>query len=752
MKKSGAFVLVLLKIFILNTVAQKAIAQDIEWFKHFSGMHYKDVVDIATDGSDHIYIVGVFEGTLDFNPGVEVAELSSAGNTDVFLAKYSPFGDWMWSYRIGGVGSDVAKGIAIDAAGNIILAGSFTGAVDFDPGSSVYTMSAAGLRNSFVIKLDQNAEFLWGARLANGFNEAYAMDADAAGNVVLTGGFTGTVDFDPGSGVFNLSSSSFSQVAYILQLDENGTFVFAKTINGSNDVMSSDIAIDEFGNIVCVGNFYGTADLDPGVGLFVVNAGGTTVFGCFVLKLDTNGLFLWGRFLHSMFDVLAQRLSFDEQGNVLCTGLFYFEVNFDEGFSNVSLSADESGSRNVYVLKLNTVGQFLWVKAITGFSEVIAMAIETEEGGSFFLTGLFSFESDFDTGSDEYIIDSSSGFDFFIARFFPDGNLDWVKSFGGTLPSVHAFGSTLCVRTSGNILVAGGFSGTVDMSGFSGLSFLSSQNSVQQDLFLLNFTNCAPISDSLTFSLCQGDSVSVLDKSFSESGEYGILFNSYESCDSLWIVRVNGAPVYSYSQNVTLCQGESYTQGTEVYKTEGLYEYLYTSVNGCDSLWSTYIFIDSLSIALNIMSDHLYVESADNYSHFQWLECSGNSVSIPGETSPTFYPETDGIYAVVGFNGLCSDTSDCVFFSGANIVDYVTTSKWSLIPNPSVNQVFIALEEGFYADTFEIHTPTGQIVQKGILKSRSLMVSLENLETGVYYVVLYSGKEKSSVKRLLKTS
>src|SRR5262245_15445687 len=89
---------------------------------------------VDTDPGGNVYLTGCFQGTVDFDPGAGTTNLTSAGGLDVFVAKYSPAGNFLWARSVGGAALDSAQDIAIDGAGNVLVVGSFNGTVDFDPG------------------------------------------------------------------------------------------------------------------------------------------------------------------------------------------------------------------------------------------------------------------------------------------------------------------------------------------------------------------------------------------------------------------------------------------------------------------------------------------------------------------------------------------------------------------------------------------------------------------------------------------
>src|SRR5207302_2204211 len=114
---------------------------------------------------------------------------------------------------------------------------------------------------------------------------------DGAGNVYTTGWFQGTADFDPGPGMFNLTSPGGGAAIFVAKLDSSGNFTWARAMCGNDDAVGYGFAVDRAGNVYTTGNFHYAADFDPGPGTFTLTTSGT--YDDFVSKLDSNGTFAW---------------------------------------------------------------------------------------------------------------------------------------------------------------------------------------------------------------------------------------------------------------------------------------------------------------------------------------------------------------------------------------------------------------------------------------------------------------------------
>ena len=114
---------------------------------------------------------------------------------------------------------------------------------------------------------------------------------DIYSNVYTSGTFQGTVDFDPGPGTYNLSSSS--KKMYLLKLNSSGNFVWVKEYGGGGTFSTQTIVIDTFGNIILIGDMSGTFDFDPDTGTTTITSNGNQDI-C-IAKFNASGKFKWAR-------------------------------------------------------------------------------------------------------------------------------------------------------------------------------------------------------------------------------------------------------------------------------------------------------------------------------------------------------------------------------------------------------------------------------------------------------------------------
>ncbi len=141
----------------------------------------------------------------------------------------------------------------------------------------------------------QAPTFQWAKQMGGASNDyGRSIVVDVSGNVISSGLFYGTADFDPGIGTYSLTAtSSNNQDIFISKLDASGNFTWAKNVGGvgTSYISSEEIALDGLNNIYVTGYFQGTVDFDPSAGTYTLSTSGPTNNG-FILKLDASGNFI----------------------------------------------------------------------------------------------------------------------------------------------------------------------------------------------------------------------------------------------------------------------------------------------------------------------------------------------------------------------------------------------------------------------------------------------------------------------------
>ena len=262
-------------------------------------------VDYATgvtvDLSGNVYTKGAFSGTVDFDPDpLNTAEMTSVSlDFDTFIHKLDSAGNLVWAKSIGGAGATfgIPSGvndrevgaITTDAAGNVYITGAFKGTVDFDPDPVAKAeLTGDGNGDAYIAKYDMDGNLLWVRRsAAQEFAQGLGIAVDNAGNVLTTGSFSGTVDFDrtrwtrPPNGH---RQRRLRDGYFRAQARQRRRFPMGQGDGGVDQDSGKKIAVDSAENAYITGNFLESVDFDPGAGEFILTSSGITE--AYILKLS----------------------------------------------------------------------------------------------------------------------------------------------------------------------------------------------------------------------------------------------------------------------------------------------------------------------------------------------------------------------------------------------------------------------------------------------------------------------------------
>jgi hypothetical protein len=399
-------------------------------------------------------MAGRYDGVVNFG-GTTLS--SSAYTDDVFIAKYSSGGALQWAHGFGSTGSDVATGAAVDGSGNLVIAGYFQGTVDFGNGP----VTAAASNSLFVAKYSSAGNWMWFKQVANAFANAVAVDG--SGNVLVTGYYSGTVNFGGGS----LSSINGGTDIFVAKYSSSGGYQWAKSYGGTSIDMAKAIAVDGSGNAVVTGYYQGTANYGGGSW---TSAGGNDIFVAKYASAD--GSPIWAKTLGSTAYDYGYGVAVDGSGNVWVAGDFMGPVNFGGG------TLTPFGGGDMFLAKYSSGGGYLWANHFGGTSGYgsHANAVSVDGSGNVLLTGWINDYVNFGGGP---LTASVFSYDAFVAKFNSAGAYQWAKRAGIDFTD---HGNSLAADGSGNVLAVGDFANQADF----GCGALNSPGG--QDGYLTKFT------------------------------------------------------------------------------------------------------------------------------------------------------------------------------------------------------------------------------------------------------------------------
>lgn len=366
---------------------------------------------VNVDVSGNVYIAGYFGGTVDFDPGPVVSNITSNGQFDIFITKVDANGNLLWAKNIGGTNSDLAYAAVLNVSGNICMTGVFIGNVDFDPGAGIFNMNGGGNNDCFVLKLDANGNFLQALKIEGNYSEGDALAVDAANNLYVCGNYNSTADLDPGAGVFNVTASSGAD-AFVIKLNSAGGFVWGKSFGGLGTDNCKAVKADAAGNVFLAGDFPFTVDFDPGPGTYNITTAGS--IDAYVLKLNSSGDFAWAKVFAGTTADAAKGLALDATGNVYTTGIFQGTADFDPGPGEFNLTVGNGVNNDIFLSKLNTSGDLVWALNFGGPFDDEGLSVFASATGYIYATGDFDGAVDFDPGAGITTLFSSTGATFIV--------------------------------------------------------------------------------------------------------------------------------------------------------------------------------------------------------------------------------------------------------------------------------------------------------------------------------------------------
>jgi len=361
--------------------------------------------------------------------------LMNEGLGDMFLAKYDAGGNVLWAKSVGGIDNDYAHSVAVDASGNAYVTGNFYSS-NITFGS--YTLTNAASCDMFLAKYDANGDVLW-AKSAGGTDCDYAHSVvtDVSGNAYVTGSFESpTITFDS----YTLTNAGSSDM-FLAKYDADGNILWAKRVGGTGSDYMLSIAVDASENAYVTGYFY-----SPAITFGSHTLTNTGYFDIFLAKYDAGGNVLWAKSAEGTGFDYAYSVAVDASGNAYVTGHFNgTTITFG------SYTLTNEGFFDIFLAKYDAGGNVLWAKSGEGLNYDYAYFVALDASGNAYVTG--TFESPVLT-FDSFPLTNVGNVDIFLAKYDSGGNVRWAKSVGG---AGDDYAYSIAVDASGNVEVTGFF-------------------------------------------------------------------------------------------------------------------------------------------------------------------------------------------------------------------------------------------------------------------------------------------------------
>lgn len=661
----------------------------LDWARSLGGVNNDQGNHVIADARGNVFTVGSFMGTVDFDPGPGVFNLTAIAFTDIFVMKQDPSGAFLWAKNFGGALDEEATSIAIDPGENLYITGNFKAAVNFFPTGPGGSVLSNGDYDVFMLKLDRDGNFGWIRNMGgNAPDTATSNCWNNTGFTYTTGFFWNTADLNPGPFTSNFTSAGLSDV-YITKVDQFGNYIWTRTFGTDGPDKGNAITTDFAGNVYTIGTFNGAGDFNPTGGVYKLGTKGMS--DIFISKLSQSGGFVWVKQIGGSLNDIGKDIVVTDSGYIYITGSFSGIVDFNPDTAAAdTFYMEAKGNNDMFVVKLNTNGNFLWAKTVgKALAECAGISVGVDHKENVVIAGVFNDTMDFNPDTSSFLLDcASDGLnDVFVSKLDVNGDFMWAKRWGGTGAD---YCTAMMIDMPNNIYTTGYFKDSVDFNPAKEVFKLGSKGN--NDAFIHKMSYCTPAYVTLKDTFCS-----------------------------------------------------PYTLDGITYDKSGTYKQTVTGPGGCENFVS-------LTIDIRNINDTVSVSGVVLTSHatgvkYQWIGCDKKN-EIPGATGKSYIALGNADYAVTLFDGKCRDTSVChkiSSFPPLSIEEYEVQNSVQVFPNPSNGEFVIAVKESMIGATASIYNLMGQKLRDIELKEAN---TKQSLASGFYIINISKGQNRVS-KRLI---
>jgi hypothetical protein len=392
-------------------------------------------------------------GTFSSTIQIGNKSLIGIGGTDIFVAKFTPKGTLLWARQFGDAGDEAANAVAVDTAGNVVITGSTTASVDFGSGDAV-----SGL--VYVLKLDPAGNHVW-SHSCGGVAPAMtyvvggkAVSFDPQGNVIVAGEFGGTAN----CGDAPLNSGGGLDILLAKLSGSDGHALWSKAFGDVKHQYVKALAVDGAGSAMITGAASGS-----------VNFGGMPLVGgaFYMARFSPTGAHTWSRNWGKSNEATPGAMVIDAMGTIAMSGAYY-AGSFT--FGGAAFPAATQFAGGAFVAAFDSTGTHVWSN---GFAKAEGTGVAIRADGGVTFAGITS------AGANVGGVDLGNG-QCFIADFDNNGAYLRSRSFGHD-PDNAAGISAMALGPAGEIALFGTLFGTVD---FGGISLKSTSPGTTDDFLL----------------------------------------------------------------------------------------------------------------------------------------------------------------------------------------------------------------------------------------------------------------------------
>ncbi len=342
--------------------------------------------------------------------------------------------------------------------------------------------------------------------------------------------------------------------------------------------------------------------------------------------------------------------------------------------------------------------------------------------------------------------------------FFEGSTLTVAGNYSVTLQSIAGCDSTINL----NLFVDPVISNSISASICSGITFdfngqqLSAPGNYADTLIAitgcdsivnLSLTVLNPISISINQTICFGDSINFNGNYFDTTGIFSDTLSNSNGCDSIVNLSLTVLAPATSSFSETICIGETYLFNGINESATGIYFDTLNAGNNCDSIISLHLTVNNPNATIQLNGNTL---TATGAGVIQWINCDSGTF-VPGIIGGTFTPTVIGHYAAWVWDGLCSDTTNCIEVLLDGIGQLTAGGlHFAVFPNPVDENMTIQLSQLCENCSIEITNTLGQILFSEIIKDKVESINLADLTAGIYFVKLKNESGNFAIRKIIK--
>jgi hypothetical protein len=347
-----------------------------------------------------------------------------------------------WVKTFGGDNADYIRGAAVDSYGNVVLTGTFSGTINFG-GEKLVSESDSAI---FLVKLKPTGEHIWSKKFETRNSQASGQSVivDSRQNIILVA----SVTYSGGEGISRIDNT-------VGKLSAEGEHLWASRFIGQETSFGYTAAIDSDDNVIVSGFFQG--EIKYGIREErVLNSVGKADIFLAKLRSDDGQVEWANNYGGEEYDV-GHNVGVDTHNNIILTGFFQGTINFGEDTPEIN----SQGKSDIFVAKFEpNYGKCLWARQYGGTLSDYGRGLVLDENNDIYLTGCFQKEITFGYSND--VLKSEDGYDVYIAKLSGNGEHIWSRSFPGTKSD---FGHAVTITTDGTVALVGYFAGQVNFGG-----------------------------------------------------------------------------------------------------------------------------------------------------------------------------------------------------------------------------------------------------------------------------------------------